>query len=62
MICAECREKIDVQNEDFEEVGSIEFMHTKCIDKVLERKSWSGDEETTKGTMNSSTASREWVD
>ena len=60
MICVDCRQKIDVQKEDFEEVGPIEFMHTKCLDKLLEQKSWSAEEETNRKTMNSGTASREW--
>ena len=58
MICVDCHQKIDVQKEDFEEVGPIEFMHTKCLDKLLEQKSWSGEEG--RATMNSGTASKEW--
>ena len=58
MVCVECRQKIDVQQEDFEEVGPKEFMHTKCLDKLLEQKSWSGEED--RATMNSETASKSW--
>jgi len=33
MICSACRKRIDTQNEKFEEVGSIEFAHSRCVEE-----------------------------
>jgi hypothetical protein len=40
MKCAipKCGKEIDTQNEEFEEIGQIEFAHSKCVEKDLERE------------------------
>lgn len=34
MICKLCEERIETQSEQFEEIGSIEFAHTECVEKL----------------------------
>ena len=38
MICVRCHQRIKVESDTFEEVGQIEFAHSKCVDEVNEKE------------------------
>ena len=38
MICVKCHKRIRVEFDEFEEVGSIEFAHSGCVDELNEEE------------------------